>query len=90
MDASLPEQVVEEIREIAQHVEGVSGIDMCRVRKSGLGMWVDIHVEVPGNMTVSDSHHIAHVVKDALLASGHNVMDVVVHIEPAKGAKDVR
>ena len=41
-------------------------------------------------MTVRDGHHIAHRVKDALLASGHNVMDVVVHIEPAKDANDVR
>ena len=59
------------------------------VRKSGLGMWVDIHVEVPGDMTVRDGHRISHLVKDALLASGHNVMDVVVHIEPAKDAKDI-
>ena len=55
---------------------------MCRVRKSGLGLWVDIHVEVDGDMTVRDGHEIAHRVKDALLASKHNVMDAVVHIEP--------
>ena len=83
MDASLPEHVIEEIREIARRVDGVAGIDMCRVRKSGLGLWVDIHVEVPGDMTVRDGHEIAHRVKDALLASKHNVMDAVVHIEPA-------
>ena len=81
--------IVEDIREIARHVDGVAGIDMCRVRKSGLGMWVDIHVEVLGDMTVRDGHRISHLVKDALLASGHNVMDVVVHIEPAKDVKDV-
>ena len=75
---------IDDIREIARHVDGVAGIDMCRVRKSGLGLWVDIHVEVPGDMTVRDGHQIAHRVKDALLASGHNVMDAVVHIEPAK------
>jgi cation diffusion facilitator family transporter len=83
MDASLPERVIDEIREIARHVDGVSGIDMCRVRKSGLGLWVDIHVEVDGDSTVRDGHKIAHSVKDALLASNHNVMDAVVHIEPA-------
>jgi cation diffusion facilitator family transporter len=82
LDVSLPEQIVEEIREIARHVDGVAGIDMCRVRKSGLGLWVDIHVEVPGNMTVRDGHEISHRVKDALLESNHNVMDAVVHIEP--------
>jgi cation diffusion facilitator family transporter len=84
MDASLPEYVVDDIRDIARRVDGVAGIDMCRVRTSGLGTWVDIHVEVPGDMTVRDGHEVAHRVKDALLASKHNVMDAVVHIEPAE------
>ena len=83
MDAALPEHIVDDIREIARRVDGVAGIDMCRVRKSGLGLWVDIHVEVHGDMTVRDGHHISHLVKDALLASKHNVMDAVVHVEPA-------
>ena len=82
MDAALPERVVDDIREISRHVDGVAGIDMCRVRKSGLGLWVDIHVEVHGDMTVRDGHEIAHRVKDALLASKHKVMDAVVHVEP--------
>jgi cation diffusion facilitator family transporter len=82
LDASLPEEVVEDIREIARSVDGVAGIDMCRVRKSGLGLWVDIHVEVHGDMSVRDGHEIAHHVKDALMASKHHVMDAVVHIEP--------
>lgn len=83
MEASLPDTVVDDIREIARRVDGVAGIDMCRVRKSGLGLWVDIHVEVHGDMTVREGHEIAHRVKDALLASKHNVMDAIVHIEPA-------
>jgi cation diffusion facilitator family transporter len=82
MDAALPGRVVDDIREISRRVDGVAGIDMCRVRKSGLGLWVDIHVEVHGDMTVRDGHAIAHRVKDALLASKHHVMDALVHIEP--------
>jgi divalent metal cation (Fe/Co/Zn/Cd) transporter len=35
-------------------------------------------------MSVRDSHHIAHEVKNALLAANHSIMDAVVHIEPAK------
>ena len=82
MDASLPDAVLQEIRNVAGSVDGVAGIDMCRVRKSGLGLWVDIHVEVPGDMTVREGHEIAHRVKDALLESNPSIMDVVVHIEP--------
>jgi cation diffusion facilitator family transporter len=84
MDASPPDEIIDDIRRISQRVDGVAGIDMCRVRKSGLGLWVDIHVEVHGDMTVREGHEIAHDVKDALLASKHNVMDAVVHIEPAE------
>lgn len=84
MDVSLPDHIVEDIREIARKVEGVAGIDMCRVRKTGLALWVDIHVEVPGDMSVRDGHTISHRVKDALVTSNHNIMDVVVHIEPAR------
>jgi cation diffusion facilitator family transporter len=86
LDVALPVNVVEDIRRIAAGVDGVSGIDMCRVRKSGLGLWVDIHVEVPGDMTVREGHAIAHRVKDALMASNFAVMDALVHIEPS-GAK---
>jgi cation diffusion facilitator family transporter len=84
IDASLPEHLVEEIRDIAGRVDGVAGIDMCRVRKSGLDLWVDIHVEVPGKMSVRDGHEIAHRVKDTLTRSRHHVRDVVVHIEPTE------
>jgi cation diffusion facilitator family transporter len=83
MDASPPKKLIDAIREIARKVDGVAGIDMCRVRKSGLGVWVDIHVEVADDWTVHEGHEISHRVKDALLASKHNVMDAVVHIEPA-------
>jgi cation diffusion facilitator family transporter len=85
MDIAPPEAIIEEIRSIAGRVEGVTAIDLLRVRKSGLGLWVDIHVEVPGDMSVRDGHSIAHRVKDALLASNHRVMDALVHIEPAGG-----
>ena len=83
LDISLPESVIDDIRRIAAGVEGVIGIDMCRVRKTGLGLWVDIHVEVSGDISVRDGHAISHRVKDALLASHHQIMDVLVHIEPA-------
>jgi divalent metal cation (Fe/Co/Zn/Cd) transporter len=43
---------------------------------------MDIHVQVDGDMTVTQSHEIGHRVKDALLAAPLNIQDVVVHIEP--------
>jgi cation diffusion facilitator family transporter len=83
LDAAAPRQVANRIREIAQDVPGVSGIDELRVRRSGLVLLVDIHVEVDGTLPVREGHRIAHLVKDRLLGSELPVLDVLVHIEPA-------
>jgi cation diffusion facilitator family transporter len=82
MDESVPAATQEQIRDIAAAVPGVQAIEKVRVRKSGVGLFMDIHVQVDGQMTVRDSHAIGHRVKDALLESGLRIEDVVVHIEP--------
>lgn len=83
MDATVPQHVIDAIRRAAGEVDGVEAIEKVRVRKSGVGLFMDIHVEVDGALTVAAGHTIAHRVKDRLLASGLRIEDVVVHIEPA-------
>lgn len=83
LDVAAPVELERKIRSIAASVEGVEGIDTCRVRKSGLAVLVDIHVEVDGRLSVQDGHSLAHEVKDVLLGSDLAVLDVLVHIEPA-------
>lgn len=83
MDASVSPEVVTQVRELAAKVGGVTAIDKCRIRKSGLHLALDIHVVVDGDLTVRRGHEIAHLVKDRLLASQHRINDVTVHIEPA-------
>jgi len=82
MDIAVPDERLGEIRSLAASVPGVAGLDKCRVRKSGLSYLVDIHVRVPGALSVREGHQIAHAVKDMLLSSGLRVTDVAVHIEP--------
>lgn len=83
MDGAVEAETQTKIRAIAGGVVGVAAIEKCRVRKSGLGLCMDIHVEVDGRITVSEGHAIAHRVKDALTASELRIADVVVHIEPS-------
>ncbi len=82
MDIAPTQEYEDKIRTVAQSVDGVLEIEKCRIRKSGLHRWIDIHVEVDGEMPVWKGHEIGHQVKDALLASEHGVADVLVHIEP--------
>ena len=83
MDAAVPPELDERIRAAGKSVEGVEAIEKCRVRKSGLMHFVDIHVVVDGEISVSRGHEIAHDVKDALLNGDLKILDVVVHVEPA-------
>ncbi len=82
MDAAPDPTITSAIRLMALAVEGVCGIEKCRVRKSGTHYFVELHVEVDGNMTVTKSHELGHKVKDKLIASPLPLADIVVHIEP--------
>ena len=57
------------VRRVASAVPGVAAIEKCRVRKMGLDFYVDIHVEVDGDLSVHEGHRIAHEVKDAIRES---------------------
>ncbi len=82
LDAQAAPEVVTEILTAVRAVPGVTSAEKCRVRKSGLMRFADIHVRVAGDCTVREGHDIAHLVKDTLLEGDFHLADVVVHIEP--------
>ena len=82
MDGSVPVDIEDQIRNLASRVDGVLEIEKCRVRKSGLGLLMDIHVIVQEDLTAKEGHEIGHKVKDILLGSDLKITDVKVHIEP--------
>jgi cation diffusion facilitator family transporter len=54
MDAAVPQDVEARAREIAGAVEDVAAVEKCRVRKSGLGLLMDVHVEVDPEVPVRE------------------------------------
>jgi cation diffusion facilitator family transporter len=87
MDTAPSPEILSEVKETAKSVDGVIDLDKCYVRKMGFDFYVDIHVMVDGNRTVTEGHEIAHKVKDKLMASNHKITDVLVHIEPAEDGR---
>jgi cation diffusion facilitator family transporter len=83
MDKSPGEEVVAEVRRVACGISGVDAVEKCFVRKMGYHYYVDMHVEVNPQMTVAQSHQIAHEVKDQVRENVASVRDVLVHIEPS-------
>jgi len=84
MDAAPHPEVEASVRQAAAKVAGVAGLEKCYVRKMGFDLYVDIHVEVDGHISVHDGHAIAHDVKNAVRRTNPLIADVLVHIEPAK------
>ncbi len=84
LDGRVADEISHAVVELARSVEGVEGIEKCRVRKSGIGLFVEIHVWVDSDMTVAVGHLLGHAVKDVLIADPRlRILDAVVHLEPA-------
>jgi cation diffusion facilitator family transporter len=82
MDVQADSETVAAIRNEAMAQTGVKGIEKLFVRKSGLELFVDIHVEVDGALSVAAGHLIGHQVQDALRTRFPIVKGVLVHLEP--------
>ena len=75
-----------EIFRIAGEHESVIQVHAVRTRHVASNLQVDMHVVVDGRISVSQGHDVAEEIEDRLLRDGPDVVDVVVHIEPAEEA----
>jgi cation diffusion facilitator family transporter len=82
LDQQADEKVVNDIRAAARKVPGVRSVEKLRVRRSGMELFADMHVEVDPNLSVERGHDIGHNVKSQLLADFTALRDVLVHLEP--------
>jgi cation diffusion facilitator family transporter len=71
---------------IAAVVSAVPGVKQCRdIRtRGGPGaVYVDMIVHVDGEMSLREAHDVADAIERALIKSRPEIVDVVVHLEPA-------
>jgi len=83
IDTMPGEDLMAQLREAARAEPGVRGVEKCFARKTGLKYHVDLHLEVDPDMTVRQSHDIAHQVRLRIMDKLDWVADVLVHVEPA-------
>lgn len=84
MDEHMYDDLVQEIRTISLTVRGIKGTEKCFVRKAGLIYHIDLHASVDGNLSVTQGHEIAHLLKDTLKRTLPQLGNVLIHIEPFK------
>ena len=82
MDTMPEDKKMRAIRVVAHTIPGALGVEKCYARKTGLKYHVDLHLEVDPELTVRQSHLIAHQVKERVLKELDWVADVLVHVEP--------
>lgn len=83
IDSAPAAHILDRIKATAMSAPGVIGVSQMRARYSGNKIIVDFNIEVDPEITVTDGHKIATEVEDRIFAEMPEVMDVLVHMEPA-------
>lgn len=87
LEASLPEEMEDEIREISMSVQGVDDIHELKTRRNGISVIIDAHVVVDPDMTVVQAHDISTAVETALRSRFGAETQINIHVEPGKEAE---
>ncbi len=82
MEGSVDPTLLKYISESSEECPGIKGVDKVWVRKLGMRLMVDLHIEVDPNISVAEGHRLSHEVKAKLQAELPQVRDVMVHVEP--------
>lgn len=82
VDTGLSSTQLSELRLATQQVPGVVGVHGLRSRRMGSGVLLDMDIEVPSAVSVTEGHQIAWKVSERLLRDFPEVSDVKVHVDP--------
>ena len=81
MDQELPLDVSEQMLALACNVPGVLGAHDLRTRMSGNHWFVQVHLELPGQLSLAEAHGICEDV-EAAIESQYPRAEVLVHADP--------
>ena len=82
IDTSLDRELIGEVRAAMQDNSSVIGVHNLRSRSMGGLGYLDAHIEVDSNLTVSEAHYIAHRIEHQVKQRFPKIIDVQIHIDP--------
>lgn len=86
MDTELSPEIGEDMQRLARTVPGVLGCHDLRTRISGTRWFVQLHLELPGELSLSRAHALCDEVEAAIKAH-YPRAEVLVHADPQEVAK---
>ncbi|MGW8247646.1 MAG: cation diffusion facilitator family transporter [Acidiferrobacterales bacterium] len=82
IDTGLEAERVELIKKTIMGTNGVEALHLLRSRRLGGEAYIDVHIQVPPRLSVSEGHQISETVRHKLINTIDEVKDVTVHIDP--------
>jgi cation diffusion facilitator family transporter len=82
IDTGLDLELIEEVRIAMQANASVVGVHNLRSRSMGGLGYLDAHIEVDSDLTVSEAHYIAHRIEHQVMKHFPKIIDVQIHIDP--------
>lgn len=82
IDTGVDDNTLKAITNSIQAVPGVVSIHQLRTRSHGGFIFVDVHIQVNPNISVSEGHFIGEQVHHKLIDNFDHISDVTVHVDP--------
>ena len=82
IDTGLDLELIEQVSAAMQSNSSVIGVHNLRSRSMGGLGYLDAHIEVDSNLTVSEAHYIAHRIEHQVKKRFPKIIDVQIHIDP--------
>lgn len=84
MDRAPRGELMTRVTVAATAVAGVRSIHKLKIRRAGLGIYVDLDVQADPAMSLQDAHVLSGIVKSAIREAVPETLGVLVHMEPSE------
>jgi len=84
MDACIMPSRLKEMKALVEEIPRVRGVHDIKMRKSGLVLFGEMHVEVGGSLSVEKGHEIADIIEEKVKERFPDIETITIHIEPGE------
>ncbi|MBC2704106.1 cation diffusion facilitator family transporter [Desulfobacula sp.] len=89
LDTGISKEKIIEIEKTINTIQNVRGVHKLRTRKLANYIYIDLHLEVDGELSVIRGHDISEEVKQTLIQNNPKIIDVMIHLEPERNSSDL-
>ena len=89
LDTGISKEKIIEMEKTISHIQNVRGVHKLRTRKLANYIYIDLHLEVDGELSVIQGHDISEKVEQTLIQNNPKIIEVMIHLEPERNSSDL-